>query len=256
MVDSRRSTIDSGDYWDKRYATGRNSGAGSYGRLAKFKAAFLNRFIEANGVESVADFGCGDGNQLSLMNVRGYIGVDVSKTVLDQLKTRFADRPELVFRHTSELADVAPCELAMSIDVIYHLVEDDVFTAYIDRLFAFATKFVVIYSDDREVPYGGKHVRHRKFSDYVAASQPDWSLAGHVPNPYPFDPANKNKTSFADFYIYARQGEAAVIPPAIVPPAPARPAPRPPSRSSFAARLVRWVKHGPRRVASSLFRHR
>jgi hypothetical protein len=33
-------------YWDQRYRTGGNSGAGSYGRLAEFKACFMNAFLD------------------------------------------------------------------------------------------------------------------------------------------------------------------------------------------------------------------
>ena len=50
--------------WEKRYAKGGNSGAGSYGKLAVYKAKVLNEFIEENKneVNSVVEFGCGDGN--------------------------------------------------------------------------------------------------------------------------------------------------------------------------------------------------
>ena len=34
------------DYWERRYRKGGNSGAGSYNRLARFKAGFLNGFGE------------------------------------------------------------------------------------------------------------------------------------------------------------------------------------------------------------------
>ena len=50
-------------FWEKRYARGGNSGAGSYGKLAMYKKAFINKFVAAHGVETVAEFGCGDGNQ-------------------------------------------------------------------------------------------------------------------------------------------------------------------------------------------------
>ena len=34
------------NYWEERYKTGGNSGAGSYDRLAKFKAQIINDFIK------------------------------------------------------------------------------------------------------------------------------------------------------------------------------------------------------------------
>src|SRR5690349_10767553 len=55
------------NYWESRYARGGNSGPGSYGRLAAWKAEFLNDFVRDNEVKSVVELGCGDGNQLRLM---------------------------------------------------------------------------------------------------------------------------------------------------------------------------------------------
>src|SRR5215207_6091130 len=54
------------DYWITRYATGGNSGAGSYNKLAEYKAEVLNDFVKRHNVESVIEYGCGDGNQLKL----------------------------------------------------------------------------------------------------------------------------------------------------------------------------------------------
>ena len=44
--------FDSAEYWRNRYASGGNSGAGSYGALADFKAASLNSFISNNNIAS------------------------------------------------------------------------------------------------------------------------------------------------------------------------------------------------------------
>ena len=56
----------SGDYWERRYRLGMTSGPGSAGKLASFKADVLNEFVRDNGVQSVIEFGCGDGTQLTL----------------------------------------------------------------------------------------------------------------------------------------------------------------------------------------------
>ena len=57
---------DSGSYWEQRYVRKRTSGAGSYGRLAVHKAEVLNQFVTDNNIDTVVEFGCGDGNQLTL----------------------------------------------------------------------------------------------------------------------------------------------------------------------------------------------
>ena len=56
------------------------AGRGSFGRLADFKAEFLNKFVEKNQIESIAEFGCGDSNQLKKYNFPSYTGIDISDT--------------------------------------------------------------------------------------------------------------------------------------------------------------------------------
>jgi hypothetical protein len=58
-------------YWEQRYAHGGTSGGGSYGTLAVAKAKFLNNLVHKNNINSVIEFGCRDGHQLSFLAVRG-----------------------------------------------------------------------------------------------------------------------------------------------------------------------------------------
>ena len=58
-------------YWEQRYAHGGTSGGGSYGMLAVAKAKFMNNFVNKNNINSVIEFGCGAGHQLSFLAVRG-----------------------------------------------------------------------------------------------------------------------------------------------------------------------------------------
>jgi hypothetical protein len=87
----RRNRFDnSASYWERRYLAGGNSGTGSYNRLAEFKAAFLNDFVKRNGIQSVIEFGSGDGAQLELSAYPDYVGVDVSKASVEAKRYRFA----------------------------------------------------------------------------------------------------------------------------------------------------------------------
>ena len=199
----------SSTYWDMRYRRGGNSGAGSYGRLAKFKAGFINAFAAANRVTDVIDLGCGDGNLLSMLRVDAYTGVDVSHAILADVSARFPGHRFVPF---DRIEAEPQADVALSIDVIFHLVEDDVFTRYMGALFAHAQRFVLIYASNIDLPWPSPHVRHRRFSDHVAAHFPDWHLCAHVPNRHAFDPARPDDTSFADFFVYARSGTYAGIP--------------------------------------------
>jgi hypothetical protein len=68
----------SSSFWERNYARGGTSGSGSYGAFAQAKAAFLNEFVHQHDLQSVIEFGCGDGHQLSLADYPRYVGLDVS----------------------------------------------------------------------------------------------------------------------------------------------------------------------------------
>jgi SAM-dependent methyltransferase len=196
-------------YWEDRYRQGGTSGTGSRGRLARFKAETINRFIAANDIRSVIDLGCGDTAQLALLELPAdYVGVDVSASALARCAARFPGRR---FIMPEDLATVVPAELTLSLDVIYHLIEDAIFAAAMRTLFSWATRFVVIYASNLNADWSSAHVRHRRFTDHVAATEPGWRLLAHLPNPCPFDPAAPDETSFADFFIYGRRGAACAI---------------------------------------------
>lgn len=202
MVRPDRPFKSSGDYWDRRYRAGGTSGAGSYNRLAEFKAEVINDLIQQLAISSVIEFGCGDGAQLELARYPTYVGVDVSPTVLEQVRRRFARRPEFKFLHTSEISANLKADLGLSLDVIYHLIEDDVFEAYMRQLFDATRKVAVIYASNKDEVTGSAHVRHRCFTNWVKANRPDFLHMKTIRNRYPFDPADPDNTSFADFYVY------------------------------------------------------
>lgn len=201
--------FDSRNYWEARYAQGGTSGAGSYGQLADFKAKVINDFLSNRNVKSVIEFGCGDGNQLSLAEYPVYIGLDVAKSAIERCKTRFADDDTMSFFLYDPICfvdkrGVFRAELALSLDVIYHLVEDQIFELYMQHLFASATKFVVIYSSDVEQPTdNAQHVRHRRFSSWVEENIPGWKLIGKLPNEYPLE--HDSGGSPSDFFFYERR---------------------------------------------------
>ena len=96
--------FDISTYWENRYKAGKTSGGGSYGRLAEFKAAVLNDCVERQDVKTVVEFGCGDGNQLSLARYPVYTGYDVSETAVQLCKAKFANDPSKQFRHVRDYA--------------------------------------------------------------------------------------------------------------------------------------------------------
>lgn len=198
------SFTSSANYWEQRYRQGGNSGAGSYNRLAEFKAEVLNKFVADHGVGSVIEFGSGDGAQLDLAQYPNYVGVDVSHTAVDATRRKFMGNPTVRFLHTSEVSKAGRAELALSLDVIYHLVEDSVFETYMAQLFDASNRFVIVYSSNEEKPWPAPHVRHREFTEWVERNRSEFKLVGKIPNAYPYSEQDPENTSFADFFIFER----------------------------------------------------
>jgi SAM-dependent methyltransferase len=198
LLRQRRRFTGSASYWERRYTGGGTSGAGSYGQFGAAKAEFLNAFVRDLSVRSVVELGCGDGHLLSLADYPSYVGLDVSRTAIEMCKQRFAADPaKSFFLYDSDCfvdrGGVFAADLALSLDVIYHLVEDMVFGTYMSHLFAMGQRYVIIYATNIVIPDDAPHVRHRNFSSWVDDNCPQWRLAQVLPGP-----------QLADFFVYER----------------------------------------------------
>lgn len=192
------------DYWDSRYRAGGHSGDGSRGPLAEFKADTLNAFVAEKRVKSVIEWGCGDGGQLTMAVYPEYLGFDVSAAAVERCRDLFRDDDTKSFALVEDY-DGQTASLSMSLDVIYHLVEDQVFDDYMQKLFVSASEFVIVYSSntDEQAPGQGAHVLHRKFTAWIDTHQPDWRQISVVRNEHPY--AGDSETgSFADFYVFQK----------------------------------------------------
>lgn len=201
---SPRPFSGSKDYWVNRYDAGGHSGAGSYRKLAEFKAEILNDVVRQNNIPDVIEYGCGDGNQLKLAKYPSYIGFDVSPKAVSLCEEIFRGDTTKTFKLVEDYKE-EKAELTLSLDVIYHLIEDSVFAEYMHRLFDSSKKYVIVYaSDTDENPVGqAVHVKHRNFTKWVKEMKPEWKLVQHIPNKYPFQ-GNPRTGSFADFFIYEK----------------------------------------------------
>lgn len=198
------------DYWETRYAGGGTSGLGSYGDVAVFKAKILNDFVKKHGIKTVIEFGCGDGNQLSLADYPSYIGLDISKSAIELCINRFkGDKTKRFFLYDPDRFQdnqrLFCAELAVSLDVIYHLVEDEVFHAYMKHLFSASREYVIIFSSDTDTnpAHIAPHVRNRSFSEWIRQNVVEWKHLERIPNIFA-DKNNLYAHAAADFYIYRK----------------------------------------------------
>lgn len=197
---STRNFQGTASYWEDRYRHEGTSGMGSYGPFARTKAGFINDFIQKHRVGSVVDFGAGDGNQLRMLRIPRYVGLDVSETAIARLREQFAEDSSKRFVQCNgvPVSDDTSlhADLGLSMDVIYHLIEDDVYERYMRDLFRCAQKHVIIYSSDREQPkHVSRHVRHRNFTAFVESNIPGWTLAEVHRNPFRF-------LSYSSFFVF------------------------------------------------------
>jgi len=215
LLGSEKREFDVADYWESRYRSGRTSGSGSYNRLAKFKSEFVNRFVSEKDVVDVLELGCGDGAQLALMQYPNYVGLDISKTIVEKCKTEFSnDSSKKFFHYNPDDFDCSrhKVDLSLSLDVIYHLSNDEVYRNYLNHLFAVSMRYVIIFSNSQNLYMKGvneeaHYVRFRKFDEDIEKWFPDWNLIQLEPNFYPFNLSLPDDTSFADFYVYAHANE-------------------------------------------------
>ena len=153
----------------------------------------------------MVELGCGDGNQLELFRFPSYIGVDVAEKVIVENRQRFQN-DRVRFLTTEEWVSLPPeqraVELALSLDVIYHLVENDVFEDYMRQLFC-ASRYVIVYSSNWDEAGKDKHVRHRRFSDWIDKHISGWVLKEEVPNRFKYARSDPG-TSPSSFFIYER----------------------------------------------------
>jgi hypothetical protein len=179
----------SASFWETTYAKGvqRQACPGSYGRLAEFKAKIVNEFVRTKNIRTVIEFGCGDGSQLELGQYPDYVGVDVSASAITLCQSRFAyDSSKRFYRADALPEDIAQFDLALSLDVIYHLIEDDVFEVYMKRLFRSSRRYVAIYASNYDAWVEGFHVRHRRFTAWIEEKAREWRTDGFVANHFPF----------------------------------------------------------------------
>ena len=198
----QRTFPGSASYWERRYAAGGTSGVGSAGPQARWKAQVVNGWVSSLGVSSVVDLGCGDGQQLALAEYPRYLGIDPSGTAVRLCMERFSGDGTKSFLHLppGEFADPAGwlrADLALSMEVLFHLVEEEVYDDYLRLLFASAERFVVICSNDTSEGRLAAHELYRSFTAWVATHEPGWQLREQLDPPADVD-------LMASMYLYER----------------------------------------------------
>jgi hypothetical protein len=133
------------------------------------------------------------------------VGIDVSETAVNMCKEMHkGDKSKSFYLYNDYISDIY--DLALSLDVIYHLLEDDVFDVYMTDLFRTADRFVIIYSSNGDkLPFSSPHIKDRNFTKWVEENEMDFKLIKVLKNRYPYTEKDPINTSISDFYIYEKQ---------------------------------------------------
>lgn len=203
----------SSEFWEKTYRLGNTSGSGSYGRVAAFKAKTLNDFVARNNIKRVLDLGCGDGNQNALFDFPHYTGIDTSETIINKNKALYADTPHREF-FQNDCSDggadthVYQPDLVVSLDVIFHLIEDELYNAYMNALFHSGNRYAIAFT--HKLPAGepvpetqSDHTKFRDVEGWAIENAPDFQLIDCLPNPYINADDGLGKSP-CYFYIFAK----------------------------------------------------
>ena len=187
--------IDSKQYWINRYNIWQgNSGVGSYGIYAEYKAKIINNFIEENNITTVCELGSGDGYQLSLYKQKKYYGYDISSLMVENNKKRFSATNYFFSTNINDFNSIK-YDLTYSADVILHLIEDEVYIEYMLLLFGLSNNYVIIYSSDEDKNFNN-HCKFRKFTKDIPKN---FKLINKIINPL------KGKDTQSDFFIYKNE---------------------------------------------------
>lgn len=183
--------------WELRYRNGGNSGAGSYGSIADHKAEVINNLINEKNIKTITDCGCGDGNQISLIHgYDEYHGFDISPYIIDVCRKMFINKPNMHFYNSMD--ELPKADLILSLDVIYHIVDDNDFENYIKFLFNNSLRFVLLFTSNHtrnDNPDASDYINHRIVTDYIEKNVSKFKLTQIITN---------NLETSADFYLYER----------------------------------------------------
>lgn len=222
---STRKKYEPAGFWERTHAevseehAGRGEGIRSVGggrdareakylyrlRESAFRRAAAKALADGAGfrASNILEFGCGSGYWLGVLpSVLGtgdfrYTGADISSTATTRLAARFPQfgfvclgDPEKGWR---EIAARGPFDLALAIDVLYHITNDDVWRNSLRHIGSvMAPGGHLIFSDfghhEPKADPSRSHVKHRAAQDYLdTLEQCGFSVVAIVPKFYLFN---------------------------------------------------------------------
>ena len=158
-------------YWERRYAAGDDSGAGTDGFNYEFKRDYIRHVIRTYGTRTAVDLGSGDGRQLFEIltadpdgdaadaTLAEYQGVDVAPSAIERCRNLYRDHPHCRF-DGYDTVQWKRYDLALSLDVLYHIVDYREYVSYLRRLFG-CSNYVLLYANREARSSEVAHIANR-----------------------------------------------------------------------------------------------
>ncbi len=148
-----------------RYASGRNSGAGSEAGAVRHKVELISALPN---IEKALEMGCGDFNfGKSLMErlpaKAEYLGLDISKVIIDRNQAEY-ENARVQFSHVTSLPAVPmETDLLLCLDVLFHIRELGEYFSMLAWLRSVSWKYLALTAYEYSGP-SDDHLRIRKFN--------------------------------------------------------------------------------------------
>ena len=132
-----------GEYWEKRYALGGISGAGSIGLSRDWKWKVITSVLPE--IDHIIDVGCGDLTFWEGRSCKDYTGIDISKTVIEGNRKK---RPNwnLIVSPAETYINGVRSECVFCLDTLFHIMDDNAFMAILKNLCFCSTKYIFIHT--------------------------------------------------------------------------------------------------------------
>lgn len=131
------------NYWENRYKNGGNSGKGSRSVHKEYKWNVLDRHV--GNIDDIIDVGCGDLAFMDGKSVLNYIGIDISKTIIDINKKKYPNW-KFINASSDEYIEGIDSSLVLCHDILFHILDDDVFINTLHNLTKYSNKYISIYN--------------------------------------------------------------------------------------------------------------
>lgn len=163
----RRQRFENRRFWNARYIEdpSKGSGPGSRGENLVLKNDLVRATIEAFGIRSVLDIGCGDLAALEKLAIDRYVGVDISNVIVERNKQLHPDW-QFVCEDLAGKYVPAPAELVLCFDVLIHQRSRQAYEAILSKALTAAER-VALISGYSHREHGWKVFFHEPIADSI-----------------------------------------------------------------------------------------